>query len=166
MVGTFDVKVRTWADPDRSSVGVARRSSVGSWVLGGRYTQIMLAGIVAGQPYNGIGYAGFDNVSKKYVATYMDDGGTGMEWYTGPMRCVGKSSRRDRHDQRRGHRQATPVEMRLSVAANGDHVTELWTADAAGKTGQGHGAAVHAQEVLKHGMRRKLMTTNFVGTRS
>lgn len=132
MVGTFDVKVRTWVDPSKPPVE-SSAASVGTWVLGNRFVQNMLSGFVGGQAYHGIGYAGFDNVSKKYVATYMDDGGTGMEWYTGTMDASGKVAKMTGTTNDEVTGKPVPVEMRLSVAANGDHVTELWTADAAGK---------------------------------
>ena len=67
LVGTFDVKIRTWVDPSQppfESSAVA----VSTWVLGNRYVQTMLSGFVMGEPWNAIGYGGFDNVAKKYVA--------------------------------------------------------------------------------------------------
>ena len=53
---------------------------------------MMLAGTIAGEPYNGIGYAGFDNTTKKYMATFMDSGSTGMEWYEGGFDASGKKA--------------------------------------------------------------------------
>ncbi len=89
LVGTFDVKIRTWVDPSKAPYE-STATSIATWVLGGRYVQQMLAGTIMGQPWSGIGYAGYDNVAKKYVATYMDSGSTGMEWFSGAVSPDGK----------------------------------------------------------------------------
>ena len=63
-MGTFDVKILTWIEPSQppiESVGVA----VTKWVLGRRYVQTMLSAIVMGEPFDAIGYAGYDNVAQK-----------------------------------------------------------------------------------------------------
>ena len=132
LVGTFDVKIRTWVDPSKPPFE-SRASSVATWVLGNRYVQQMLSGYVMGEPWSGIGYAGFDNVAQKYVACYMDSGSTGMEWYTGTMDAAGKLAKMTAtvHDEVTGKPKS--VEMRLSINASGDHVTELWQEDPTGK---------------------------------
>ena len=78
------MKVRVWLDPSKPPVE-SSATSVSTWVLGNRYVQQMLSGYIGNEPWSGISYAGFDNVTKKYVSTYMDTGGTGMEWYTGTL---------------------------------------------------------------------------------
>lgn len=132
MVGTFDVKVLVWLDPSQppfESMAVG----VGTWVLGHRYVQIMQSGFVMGEPWNGIGYAGFDNVQGKYVVCYIDSGSTGMEWYTGAMDPDGKSAKLTATTYNEFTRKPTPVEMRLSITPDGNHLTELWEADPSGK---------------------------------
>lgn len=47
---------------------------------------MMLAGKLDGEAFSGIGYIGFDNVTKLYEATWMDTGSTGMTWYKGVRR--------------------------------------------------------------------------------
>lgn len=132
MVGTFDVRMLTWLDP----AGPPSESSavaIGKWVLGGRYIQLMLSGFVAGEPFDAIGYAGYDNVAKKYVASYMDSASTGMEWYTGMLAPDGKTALLTAtvHDAVTG--QPTAVEMRIRRTTDGNHVTELWQAEKGGK---------------------------------
>ena len=125
MVGTFDAKILSWVAPSDAPIedtGVM----VGNWVLGGRYIQMMLSGTVTGEEFNGIGYAGFDNTSKKYMATFMDTGSTGMEWYQGGFDASGKKAtlKGSMHNPMTG--KASPLEMRLTLDAAGNHVTELW----------------------------------------
>jgi hypothetical protein len=132
LVGTYDVKVLTWLDPSKPPIE-SSAVSMASWVLGDRYVQQMLSGFVMGEPWSGIGYVGYDNLAKKYVATYMDNGSTGMEWYTGTMDPDGKAARLSGKVIDPITRKPTAVEMRLHIGATGDHVTELWYADPTGK---------------------------------
>ena len=132
LVGTFDVKVKTWVDPSKPPYE-STATSVATWVLGNRFVQQMLAGNIQGEPWSGIGYAGFDNTTKKYVVTYMDSGSTGMEWFTGAMDADGKLAKLTATVPDAITGKPSAVEMRLNIAANGEHVTELWQADPKGK---------------------------------
>ena len=38
----------------------------------------MLSGYVLNEPFDGIGYTAYDNVSKTYQTAWMDSGSTGM----------------------------------------------------------------------------------------
>jgi hypothetical protein len=131
MVGTFDVRIRTWLDPSQppfESMAVANCT----WVLGNRYVQMMLSGFVSGEPFDAIGYAGFDNVAKKYVSTYMDSGSTGMDWYSGTMDPDGKSAKLAATAYDAITLEPRQTEMRLRIGASGDHITELWQANKSG----------------------------------
>ena len=65
-----------------------------------------------GETFNGIGFIGYDNVSKKYVSTWMDTAGTGMMWSTGTMDASGKvlSMKATVNDPSTG--KASPVDRR------------------------------------------------------
>jgi hypothetical protein len=132
MVGEFDVKIRVWLDPAQPPIE-SMAVAVSTWVLGKRYVQTMLSGYVMGEPFDGIGYAGYDNVSKQYQATFMDTGGTGMEWFSGSMDPTGGSAKLSATIPDPITGEATTVEMRLKIAASGDHVTELWQEDPTGE---------------------------------
>ena len=130
LVGTFDVKVRVWIDPAEPPIE-SMAVAVSTWVLESRFVQTMLTGYVLGEPWSGIGYAGFDNVSEKYVATYMDTGSTGMDWFTGTLSPDGSGATLTAtiHDAVT----LEPVQAEMRVRFDGDdHVTELWQPDAAG----------------------------------
>ena len=128
LIGTFDVKVRTWLDPSKPPIE-SLATAVDTWVLGKRYVQQMLAGYIAGEPWSGISYAGYDNVTKKYVSTYMDTGSTGMEWYTGTLDPDGTHGRMTATIADEVTGKPKTLELRLTIAANGDRVTELWEQD-------------------------------------
>ena len=132
LVGEFDVKILTWLDPAKApyeSMAVA----VSKWVLGNRYVQTMVSGFIGGEPWSGIGYAGYDNVGKRYQATHMDSGSTGMEWFTGSFAADGKSATLTTTLFDALTHKSTKAEMRLRMPPDGNHVTELWQATAAGK---------------------------------
>jgi hypothetical protein len=100
--------------------------SIHSWVLGHRFVQTILSGHVMDEPFDGIGYAGYDNVLNQYQATFMDTGGTGMEWFTGSMDPTGRSATLSATIPDPLTGEPTIIEMRLKIAESGDHVTELW----------------------------------------
>ena len=125
LVGTFDVMIRTWMSPGSEPVE-STASMVSTWVLGGRYVQSMLVGNVAGEPFNGIGYVGFDNVSKNYQAAWMDTGSTGMILYTGGFDESGQSATMKASIQNALTARPDVLELRLTIDPEGNHVTELW----------------------------------------
>jgi len=132
LVGTFDVKILTWVDPSKppiESLGAA----VHQWVLGGRYVQTTLSAFVMGEPFDAIGYVGFDNVAQKYVVTYMDSASTGMEWYTGTMTPDGKAATLTATIHDAISHKPVKVEMKAHFTPDGNHVTDLWQADKSGK---------------------------------
>jgi uncharacterized protein DUF1579 len=84
MVGTFDANVKTWMDPSKPAQE-STGTSENTWVLGNRFLQTTYQGTFMGQPFSGIGYTGYDNVTKKYVGTWIDTMSTGMMISTGTM---------------------------------------------------------------------------------
>jgi hypothetical protein len=134
IVGTFETKVRTWMDPDptkppEDTVG----SSINTWALGDRYVQMKYEGIMMGETLNGVGYLGFDNVSKKYVSTWMDTAGTGMMWSTGTLDSSGKvlSMKAMVNDPATG--KPSPADTKITITDNDHHKLEMWGKNPAGK---------------------------------
>jgi hypothetical protein len=132
IVGTFETSGRTWMDPAKppeDSVG----SSVNTWVLGNRYVQTKYEGSFMGEPFNGIGYTGYDNVAKKYISVWMDTASTGMMVTTGTMDAAGKllTFKGPVNDPITG--KPTPIEEKLTITDNDHHTIELWGAGPGGK---------------------------------
>lgn len=132
LVGTFDVKVRAWIDPSEPPVE-STAVSVSNWVLDGRFIQTMLSGFIVGEPWSAISYAGYDNVAQKYVATYMDTGGTAMDWFTGTMSPDGKTATLTATVNDAITLEPVETEMRLRVTPDGNHVTEVWQPGGSGQ---------------------------------
>jgi Protein of unknown function (DUF1579) len=141
MVGTFNVKIRSWFAPNKPPVE-STAVSVSVWVLGHRYIQSMLSGYVLNEPFDGIGYTAYDNVSKTYQTAWMDSGSTGMTWYRGGFDGASKSARMKATVTSALTGKPTPLELRLSIAENGDHMTELW--------GQGDGSTMFKMMELRY----------------
>jgi hypothetical protein len=60
-------------------------------LMDGRYTQVEMKGDMPGMgPYEGIGIYGYDNVSKKFVSSWIDNHGTGVMQCTGELSADGK----------------------------------------------------------------------------
>ncbi len=82
MVGTWNTKVTMWmapGAPPQVSTGISTNKKV----LGGRYVQESFNGTFMGQPFSGIGYTGYDNVTGQYIGTWMDTASTAMMNSTG-----------------------------------------------------------------------------------
>jgi hypothetical protein len=60
-------------------------------LLGGRYLQQEFSGEMMGSPYNGIGFTGYDNHTRKYVSTWMDSMSTGLMYFEGTAGADGKT---------------------------------------------------------------------------
>ena len=132
MIGNFDVTVLVWLDPNKPPLEY-KGSSVNSWTLGGRYVQTMLVTAMDGEPFEGIGYYGFDNTSKTYEAVWMDNGSTAISLYRGVMDKSGRSAVLNSREATAAGSKPVEVEMRVSIAEGGDHVTQLWGAPRGGK---------------------------------
>ncbi len=132
MVGTFDASVRMWMDPSQPPEDSTAKS-VNTWVLGDRFVETKHEGTMMGEPFNGIGYTGYDNVQKKYVGTWMDSAGTGMMMSTGTADPSGKvmTSTATMVDPMTG--KAAKITEKVTVADNDHHVMEMWGPDMSGK---------------------------------
>jgi hypothetical protein len=141
MIGTFDVKIRTWLGPNQPPTE-SSGSCVNVWVLGHRYIQTMLSAKVMGEPFDGIGYTAYDNVGKIYQVAWMDGGSTAMTLYRGGFNGATKSATLKAVALNPVTGKPTPLELRLSIAENGDHMSELW--------GQGNGTAMFKMMELRY----------------
>ncbi|MFK7884734.1 MAG: DUF1579 family protein [Phycisphaerales bacterium] len=82
-VGSWTAKTSFVMTPDTPPVeGVGTMEA--EWVLGGRYIQGHFhMDDMMGMPFDGISYAGYDNIRQEYVTAWMDTFGTGILRMTG-----------------------------------------------------------------------------------
>lgn len=77
LVGNFKTTTTFQMSPELP-VEVSVGSSEIKWILDGRFTQQKFKGSVMGQPFEGLGIVGYDNVKQEYQSIWIDSGATGM----------------------------------------------------------------------------------------
>ncbi|MFC5579099.1 DUF1579 domain-containing protein [Lysobacter niabensis] len=75
--GTWDARMTMWMDPS-APPSVETGKSVNTAVLDGRQLRMDYSGQFMGQPYEGVGYTGYNNVTGKYFSTWSDNMSTGL----------------------------------------------------------------------------------------
>ena len=77
-VGTWDVRIRIWSDPDPEAepASETQGTAVGRWILGERFVETAYEGEVLGRPFEGLKIEGFDKAEEQYVSTWRDNLGT------------------------------------------------------------------------------------------
>ncbi len=89
--GTWRCKSTYWASADSEPVMSDGTSTV-TPLMDGRYIQIEMSGEMPGLgPYNGLGIYGYDNVSKQFVSSWIDNHGTGISNGIGKLSDDGKT---------------------------------------------------------------------------
>ncbi|MBL4591633.1 MAG: DUF1579 domain-containing protein [Phycisphaerales bacterium] len=71
MVGNWSAKTSFIMDPSAPPMEGEGKMSV-KWVLGGRYVHSSFTMDFMGEPFEGIGYTGYDIAHEQYVSTWMD----------------------------------------------------------------------------------------------
>jgi hypothetical protein len=131
LIGTFNVAIKIWVTPEGPPIE-STAASVNTWVLGGRFVQMMLNGDAPNALFSGTGHIGYDNVTKNYQAAWMDSGSTAITLYTGKLDASGKTALMKGSIRNALTGKPSPVELRMTIEPDGSHLTQLW--------GQGKGA--------------------------
>ena len=92
--GDWTFTNKMWMDPSQPPAE-SSGTMHGETILGGRYVQVTWKGNMMGMPFEGQGTSGYDNLSKQYVSTWIDNMGTGIMYSTGTcdasgMKCEDK----------------------------------------------------------------------------
>ncbi len=82
MIGDWSVKTSFSMGPDAPPTEGEGTMTV-QWVLGKRYVQSHFKSEVFGQPFEGIGYIGYDIAHEEYVSSWMDTMSTKITHMTG-----------------------------------------------------------------------------------
>lgn len=80
--GEWRYVVTLWSGPKAEPTSL-EGVSLKTLIMGGRYLKEELTGAFMGRPFQGLGFNGYDNVTKQYVAIWLDNMGTGIHYYTG-----------------------------------------------------------------------------------
>ncbi len=76
-VGTWNCVMTFWEEPN-GKPSKAISTAVVKMVLGGRYQETNYKGMMMGQPFDGKATLAYNNASKEYTTTFIDNMGTGM----------------------------------------------------------------------------------------
>jgi hypothetical protein len=90
-VGVWQGKNTLWMFPGAPPMKTESTATL-TPMLDGRFVKCEMSGEMPGMgPYNGFALYGFDNVSQKFVSTWVDNCGTGMAHGTGELSSDGKT---------------------------------------------------------------------------
>ena len=81
--GTWNGEVTMWMAPD-APPATSTATMTNKMVMDGRYQLSEMKGSFMGQPFNGMSTTAYDNVTKKFVSTWIDNMGTGIIKMEGP----------------------------------------------------------------------------------
>ncbi len=88
-IGKWDMKVKL------TQPGIPAQESDATsemkWILDGRFIEDHTTGSLADMPFTGRGFAGYDNMKKAYVSTWMDSMGTGIMMMEGTYDAATKT---------------------------------------------------------------------------
>ncbi len=103
------------------------------WMLGGRYVASTWKGTFMGQPFEGHGTDGYDNLAHHYVNSWIDNAGTGIMYMTGTPSADGKgiTFAGDMMDPMSG--QKTVTKTVITWLSDDSFKNESFYTDAAGK---------------------------------
>jgi hypothetical protein len=90
LIGEWEIEARFWmGGPDTPPIE-SKGTTKAKWILGGRFIQEEVNSEMMGQPFQGIGTTGFDNLKKKYVSTWVDNMNTMISISEGTADADGK----------------------------------------------------------------------------
>lgn len=81
--GNWDCESTMWMGPDDQKPMKTKMAATSKMVMGGRYQESRYSGNMMGQPFEGVATVGYNNASKKYESTWIDNMGTGVMTMSG-----------------------------------------------------------------------------------
>jgi len=88
--GTWNCEMTFWMEPDGKPEKATSTADI-KMVLGGRYQEANYKGTMMGQPFEGKSTLAYNNASKEFTTTFIDNMGTGMMVAMGPWDEASKS---------------------------------------------------------------------------
>lgn len=89
LAGSWNCEVKMFMAPGEPTV--TKGTSERKWILDGRFLQETHNGTFMDKPFTGMGISGYDNITKKYVHSWIDSMGTGIMLSTGTADSSGKT---------------------------------------------------------------------------
>jgi hypothetical protein len=132
LAGEWTTASQMWMQPGAPPMTSTGQSTT-QWVLGGRFLQQNYKGDMMGQPFEGLGFLGYDIYKQKYTSVWMDSAGTmtvvGYGTYDPAQKTLTITGEMD--DVVKG--KATPYRMVYRDMTADGHVLEMYSSDSDGK---------------------------------
>lgn len=132
--GDWDAKMTVWMDPVTPPLVETGRFT-NTAELGGRHVRTEYSGSFMGQPFEGTGSTGYDNVSGKYVSLWRDNMSTGVMLTHGDYDAATQTYtfRGDMPDPLQAGA-TVPIRETVKVVDNDHHVMEMFETRDGGET--------------------------------
>lgn len=88
LVGSWEAQTKFWMDPAAAPLEAPGTIEY-RMVMGGRFLEEKVSSEFMGSPFKGLGLYGYDNVTGKLQAIWIDDMSTGIYSYSGSMNEAG-----------------------------------------------------------------------------
>lgn len=89
LAGKWNATVQLWMEPD-AKPEESEGSSDGKLIMGGRFLEQSYQGVLMGQPFEGRGIFGYDNLKKEYTSIWFDSTATGIMMGSGQYNSESK----------------------------------------------------------------------------
>jgi hypothetical protein len=131
-VGDWTEEITIWTHEGAEPVTNVAKVKI-EMILGGRFQQATHVGDFMGMPFEGIGVTGYDNVTKKYYSSWIDNMSTGLMYSTGKYNI--KTKALDFVGEQSDPISGKTVKIRevLTTVSEGEIQFEMFTTPAGGK---------------------------------
>ncbi len=134
MAGTWDVESKFYVAGPEADPMVTKGVDKAEMVLGGRYLREEFSSDFMGQPFQGIGFTGYNNFKKRYESTWIDSMGTGILFTQGAADRGGKTiTFEGKMDEPATGQKDKPIRCVLTLVSEDKHVFEMFDAAPGGK---------------------------------
>lgn len=82
MEGSYSLTVKMWLEPGAEPM-ISSGTALRRMIMGDRYLEETVRGTSMGQPFEGMGLTGYDNLRGEYWGTWIDNMSTGLMTSTG-----------------------------------------------------------------------------------
>jgi hypothetical protein len=133
MIGNWEAISRFWPDPS-APPETSLATCESHWILGGRFMQEDVSGVINGMPFHGIGITGYDNFKQQYNYVWMDEMATSLMLASGTADQTGKIiTFKGTYDDPATGAKDQPFRAVTRIASNDQHTYEMY---ALGKDGK------------------------------
>ncbi|SLM48393.1 conserved exported protein of unknown function [Nitrospira japonica] len=126
MEGKWETKTKSWMEPNTPPMETMG-SCEHKMVMDGRFLKQKCMGDMMGKKFEGVGVTGYDNTSKKYTSTWMDNMSTSlhvMEGMAGDAKTINQQG--ETTCPIRGHMKLRSV---MKIVDDNTHVFEMYGTD-------------------------------------